>query len=95
MRRRGSAFRTTPIPSRSVSVRPGEEPVHVQVTVDGEPIPADRRGGDVMVGPGGQTHFFVDQFRLYDILRNGSESVGELQFSVGAPGLALYAVSLT
>ncbi len=80
----------------SVSFRAaGEEPVRVQVTVDGEPIPADRRGGDVMVGPGGETHFFVDQFRLYDILRNGSESVGELQFSVGAPGLALYAVSLT
>ncbi len=73
----------------------GDEPLHVVVTVDGEPIPADRRGGDVLTGPDGQTHLLVDQFRLYDILRNGSESVGELQFSVGAPGLALYAVSLT
>jgi thiol-disulfide isomerase/thioredoxin len=89
---------SVPFHAQNVSVSfgsAGEEPVRVQVTVDGEPIPADRRGGDVMVGPGGQTHFFVDQFRLYDILRNGSESVGELQFSIGAPGLALYAVSLT
>lgn len=89
---------SVPFHAQNVSVSFGaasDEPVRVQVTVDGEPIPADRRGSDVMVGSGGQTHFFVDQFRLYDILRNGSESVGELQFSVGAPGLALYAVSLT
>ena len=89
---------SVPFHAHAVSVSFGAssgEPLRVLVTVDGEPIPADRRGGDVLTGPDGQTHVLVDQFRLYDILRNGSESVGELQFSVGAPGLALYAVSLT
>lgn len=73
----------------------GDAPLRVNVTVDGEPIPADRRGGDVLTGPDGQTHLLVDQFRLYDILRNAGESVGELQFTVSQPGLALYTVSLS
>lgn len=73
----------------------GDVPLRVNVTVDGEPIPADRRGGDVLTGPDGQTHLLVDQFRLYDILRNAGESVGELQFTVSQPGLALYTVSLS
>ena len=63
--------------------------------MDGEPIPTDRQGGDVLTGPDGQTHLLVDQFRLYDILRNGAESVGELQFTIAEPGLAIYAISLT
>ena len=73
----------------------GDRPVRVVVTVDGKPIPTDRQGGDVQTGPDGQTHLLVDQFRLYDILRNGAESVGELQFTIAEPGLAIYAVSLT
>ena len=71
----------------------GEEPVRVLVTLDGAPIPADRRGGDVAAGPDGRTHLQIDRFRLYDILRNGVERGGDLQFTVGSPGLALYAVS--
>lgn len=89
---------SVPFHAQTVSVSfgaSGDEPLRVLVTLDGEPIPADRRGGDVLAGPDGQTHMLVDEFRLYDILRNGSESVGELQFSVGAPGLAIYTVSLT
>lgn len=89
---------SVPFHAQAVSVSfgvSGAEPIRVNVTVDGEPIPADRRGGDVLTGPGGQTHLHVDQFRLYDILRNGAESVGELQFMVDQPGLALYTVSLS
>ncbi len=89
---------SVPFHAQAVSVSfgvSGAEPIRVNVTVDGEPIPADRRGGDVLTGPGGQTHLLVDQFRLYDILRNGAESVGELQFMVDQPGLALYTVSLS
>ena len=89
---------SVPFHAQTVSVSFGasaDEPLRVLVTLDGQPIPADRRGGDVLTGPDGQTHMLVDQFRLYDILRNGSVNVGELQFSVGAPGLAIYAVSLT
>ena len=89
---------TVPFHAQAVSVSFGalrDEPIRVLVTVDGAPIPADRRGGDVLTAPDGQTHVLVDQFRLYDILRNSSESLGELQFSIGSPGLALYAVSLT
>ena len=73
----------------------GNRPVRVVVTLDGAPIPTDRRGGDVLTAPDGQTHLLVDQFRLYDILRNGAESVGELQFTIAEPGLAIYAISLT
>ena len=73
----------------------GDAPVRVVVTLDGAPIPTDRRGGDVLTAPDGQTHLLVDQFRLYDILRNGAESVGELQFTIAEPGLAIYAISLT
>jgi len=73
----------------------GDAPVRVVVTLDGAPIPTDRRGGDVLTEPDGQTHLLVDQFRLYDILRNGAESVGELQFTIAEPGLAIYAISLT
>ena len=89
---------SVPFHARTVAASFGasaDEPIRVLVTVDDAPIPADRRGGDVLTGPDGQTHIQVDQFRLYDILRNGAERVGELQFSVGSPGLALYAVSLT
>ena len=89
---------TVPFHAQAVSVSfgaSGGAPVRVLVTVDGAPIPAARRGGDVLSGPDGQTHVQVDQFRLYSILRNSSESVGELQFSIGSPGLALYAISLT
>ncbi|MDE2903629.1 MAG: redoxin domain-containing protein [Chloroflexota bacterium] len=89
---------SVPFHAQAVSVSfgvSGNESVRVNVTVDGEPIPADRRGGDVLTGPDGQTHLLVDQFRLYDILRNAGESVGELQFSVGQRGLALYTVSLS
>lgn len=87
-----------PFNAQAVSVSfgaSGDEPVRVGVTVDGAPIPADRRGNDVLAGPDGQTHVLVDQFRLYDVLRNGTDSVGELHFSIGTPGLALYIVSLT
>lgn len=89
---------TVPFHAQAVSVSfgaSGDQPVRVLVTVDGAPIPADRRGGDVLTGPDGQTHVLVDQFRLYQILRNGAPHVGELQFSVGSPGLAVYTVSLT
>lgn len=73
----------------------GQAPVRVLVTVDGSPIPADRRGSDVMAGTDGQTHLQIDHFRLYNILRNGTERGGELQFTFGSPGVALYAVSFT
>ena len=73
----------------------GDETVRVPVTLDGAPIPADRRGWDVQTGPDGQTYVRVNQFRLYSILRNSGERVGELQFAVTEPGLAVYAVSLT
>ena len=89
---------TVPFHAQAVSVSFGtsvDAPVRVLVTVDGAPIPAARRGDDVLTGPDGQTHVQVDQFRLYSILRNSSASVGELQFSIGSPGLALYAISLT
>ncbi|MDE2768541.1 MAG: redoxin domain-containing protein, partial [Chloroflexota bacterium] len=69
----------------------GDAPVRVVVTLDGAPIPTDRRGGDVLTEPDGQTHLLVDQFRLYDILRNGAESVVELQFTIAEPGLAIFA----
>ena len=89
---------SVPFHAQAVSMSFGTSdvaPVRVLVTLDGEPIPADRRGGDVVSGPDGQTHLLVDQFRLYDILKNGSESVGELQFTIAEPGLALYTVSLS
>ena len=89
---------SVPFHAQAVSMSFGTSdvaPVRVLVTLDGEPIPADRRGGDVLSGPDGQTHLLVDQFRLYDILKNGSESVGELQFTIAEPGLALYTVSLS
>ncbi len=89
---------SVPFHAQAVSMTFGTSdvaPVRVLVTLDGEPIPADRRGGDVLSGPDGQTHLLVDQFRLYDILKNGSESVGELQFTIAEPGLALYTVSLS
>ncbi len=73
----------------------GGTPVRLNVTVDGSPIPADRRGSDVAAGPDGQTHLQIDQFRLYNVLRNGTERAGELQFTVRSPGVALYAVSFT
>ena len=88
---------TVPFQAEAVSASlgaPGDETVRVLVTVDGAPIPADRRGADVLVGPDGQTHLQVDQFRLYSVLRNSGERSGELQFTVGSPGVALYAVSL-
>ena len=89
---------SVPFHARNVSASfsaSGDEPLRVVVTVDGEPIPTDRQGGDVLTGPEGQTHLLVHEFRLYDILRNGAESVGELEFMVAEPGLAIYAVSLT
>ena len=92
-----SARVTVPFHAQAVSVSfgaSGDEPIRVLVTLDGAPIPTARRGGDVLTGPDGQTHVHVDQFRLYSILRNSTERVGELQFAVDSPGLALYAVSL-
>jgi thiol-disulfide isomerase/thioredoxin len=89
---------SVPFQAQSVSASfgaSGEDPIRVVVTVDGAPIPTDRQGVDVLTGPDGETHLLVDEFRLYDILSNGSATVGELQFSVSAPGLALYTVSLS
>ena len=93
-----TAMFSVPFHAQSVSMSfgtSGEAPVRVLVTLDGEPIPADRRGGDVLDGPDGQTHLLIDKFRLYDIVSGGSESVGELQFTIDDPGLALYTISLT
>ncbi|MCY3958679.1 MAG: redoxin domain-containing protein, partial [Chloroflexi bacterium] len=53
-----------------------EAPIRVPVTVDGSPIPADRRGGDIVAAADGRTYVEIGQFRLYDILRNGAERGG-------------------
>ncbi len=66
----------------------------VRVTLDGAPLPADRRGADVQTAPNGETYLLVDEFRLYSLLHGRQASAGELALEFPSDGLALYSLSL-
>ncbi len=72
--------------------RPDGAPVRVEVTLDGQPVPAALRGADIMIDASGKTYLLVKDQRLYQ-LTDAKGNYGEhlLQLEFGEAGAAAYA----
>jgi thiol-disulfide isomerase/thioredoxin len=71
---------------------PSDGAGRVEVLLDGKPVPADARGGDVTVDQDGRTYVEVDDERLYDLIRTDNIYDGHLlELRFETPGTAGYA----
>ena len=62
----------------------------VRVTLDDQPIPADRAGIDIMYDEEGQSYVEVDEARMYFLIEQ-TFGTGELKLSSNSPEFALFA----
>lgn len=69
---------------------PGEERATLVVRHDGQPLPAEDRGADVIVR-GGETVVEVTEPRMYRLARNREYRPRELEIRTRTPGLEAYA----
>jgi thiol-disulfide isomerase/thioredoxin len=65
--------------------------VEVEIAVDGEALPADRRGEDVSQAASGTTLVRVAEPRMYRLVRDREHGTHDLRLAVEAPGLRAYA----
>lgn len=63
----------------------------VDVTIDGQPIPASMSGADVVVDDAGNTHIHVTNHRMYNIVRADHYHRATLRLGVKTAGLKMYA----
>ena len=72
-------------------VRPdGGPPFPVFAVLDGEPIPKDFRGDDILVDEAGHTYFLVQDARMYNVVRGPEVSTRNLQLHVDSDRFVLY-----
>jgi hypothetical protein len=69
-----------------------DDPLHVTVTQDGEPLHHDSFGEDVYLAEG-QAIVRIDAPRMYTLVQNPDVQTRELRLSINKPGLTFYAFS--
>jgi thiol-disulfide isomerase/thioredoxin len=63
----------------------------VRVTLDGQPVPADRAGIDIRYDEENQSYVEVDEARMYFLISQTMFGGGELKLSSNSPDFALFA----
>lgn len=69
-----------------------DDPLHVTITQDGEPLDYDSFGEDVYLAEG-QATIRIDAPRMYILVRNPDAQTREICLSITEPGLTFYAFS--
>jgi hypothetical protein len=69
-----------------------DDPLHITVTQDGEPLHPDSFGEDVYLAEG-QAMVRINAPRMYTLVRNPDVQTRELRLSINEPGLTFYAFS--
>lgn len=87
------AFSYRAVQVNTVLERVGEGGSKVFVEQDGENLPPDICGDDIVVDRNGSTYIFVDEPRMYNVVRNKEFGEHELKLIPDTSGLALYSIS--
>ncbi|MDP3920287.1 MAG: redoxin domain-containing protein [Candidatus Omnitrophota bacterium] len=78
-----------------ISMMQKSKETRIYVSRDDEPVPALRRGVDLLVDESGSTYLSLEEPRLYYIIANEDESTHEIKFAVKAKGVAFYVFSFS
>jgi len=65
-------------------------PARVDVSLDGQPIPQDQRGGDIRKDANGMTYVEITEPRMYNLI-NGRMATHDLRLSTASDGVGFYA----
>ena len=68
----------------------GAEPFAVDVTLDGDPVPEAMRGDDIQMNEVGRTLIWVDEVRLYNIIRSAEINRHLLKLASNSKDFVLY-----
>jgi thiol-disulfide isomerase/thioredoxin len=79
----------------ALGLRRGDTPPLIEVWQDGEPLPPERAGADILYDSAGISCVLVDRPRMVELVRNPRFEAHELELVFRAHGLALYAFTFT
>jgi hypothetical protein len=78
----------------SAVIKPeGEKNFQVRIEQDGQPLTAENRGSNVVIGPDGTSSILVDQADIFQLVRNPEYGEHTIRITTRSKGFALYAVS--
>ena len=67
------------------------EPFDVVITLDGQPVPEEKRGSDILVGDDGMTFLKVDTARMYNVIQSPEYGGHDITLSSNSDDFSVFA----